>query len=389
VTPTARARTLPLWPAVVGGLVALVWWNAQPFREGGLHIRVKDLAFLPAPTLGRALCLGQCGSASKLRWIDSFSYFELQLDRRDDRLPGTGESAFKRLYDLLIALDPKWEIFYQHAAFNTEALTHRDDYALGFLLRGTTEIPHATALWRQLAAELYVNYQLEETHPEQMDSFLDQWAADEPTYDGKRLVWQWKLAMGRRRYHGIEQIGYWQDQLEAAQPGSPTAQFLERTMREQLTRYALGELRALADGWGRRHGYPPLTAHELLDLAVLGERYPDGQLPQWGPVALDEHGEPILRPDPYGFPFVLGSFQPTSVGLVRQLAENRLGALDVDITTLAVQKKRWPETLAQAQAMGLDLPPLPPGGTYRLAGHEVRIDWEQPPSAPWPLRSAR
>jgi hypothetical protein len=66
-------RASPLWPLIALGVAALAAWNAQPFRDRSMHVRAKDLSFLPSPVLGRALSLGKCGAAAKLRWIDSFA----------------------------------------------------------------------------------------------------------------------------------------------------------------------------------------------------------------------------------------------------------------------------------------------------------------------------
>jgi hypothetical protein len=373
-----------LWLAVLTLLGGLVWWNAQPFRERGLHIRTKDLSFVPSPILGRVLSLGQCGAASKLRWIDSFSYFELQLDRRDDRLAGSGESGFQRLYDLLIALDPDWRPFYQHAAFNVGSLMGRHDLALGYLLRGIMRRPHDTELWRQAASELVLNFRWEQTQPAAMEAFLDQWAEAESTENGRRLVWDWVSAMARRRHRGIEQLGYWQEQLALATPDSPSAQFIDRTIREQLARQCLDELSALIEIYRSGHAFGPLTLDDLLQHDLIATRYPNG-LPVYGPIIIS-HGVLTLRPDPFGFPFALVGGKPVSPGLDRFRADRRAATYVLDLADAAARDGRWPRNLAEVRAAGIYVADLPPGGAYRLVEHEIVIDWTPPPHPPWPLR---
>lgn len=377
------ARQIPCWPIVLALLAAAAWWNSQRFGEHGVVPRTKDLSFLPSPVMARLLSMGHPGSAAKLRWIDSFAYFELQLDSPDNTLSGTGDSKFRRLYDMLIELDPHFQLFYQHAAFNTGALENRHDIALGYLMRGLLELPHSTALWRQAATELYTNFRWEERHPAEMEAFLDQWEAAETTYVEKRQIWDWKSAMARRAYRGLDQIGYWQDQLAASTPGSPAAEYIERTMRDQLARFGVAELQALVDAYRSRHGIPPLLLAEALERDAVSARFPAG-LPPYGPLAIASD-QVVLRSDPYGFPYDLSAGTVASHGFERSRAERRLAHLTFKLADAAKRDGRWAETLEEAQKAGIEFPALPPGGTYRIVEHVVMIDWPPSPMQPWRL----
>lgn len=376
---SSRAQ-LPLWPLYLALGAGLVWWNTLPFRERGLYVRTKELSFLPDPLLGRAMAVGQCGAAAKLRWIDSFQYFALQLDRRDDRL-ANGESAFRRLYDLLIAQDPLFEPLYQHAAFNTGALSGRHDIALGYLLRGVTELPSSTVLWRQAAAELLVNFDLERRQPHVMEAFLDAWADSEGTENGRRLVWDWKAAMARRSARGVEQLPYWLDQYATAKPGSPTARFVESAIRDQLARHALALMSQLMEAHAAVRGYRPALLDELLTVEVLRHAWPRG-LPPYAPVVI-EGGRARLRPDPFGYPYLLADGEVTSLGVQRARAESRVPTSELQLAAAARDHGRWAKNATDAAGMGVTLPQLPLGADYRIVNDDIRIEWPAPPEEPW------
>ncbi len=370
------------WLAAAGLLGALVTWNASRFTPGLLTVRTKDLSYLPSPELARMLALGQAGAVSKLEWIDSFAYFELQLERKNDAVSGGGQ-GFDRLYAILTTLDPDYEPFYQHAAFNIGAVMNRHDRALGFLLLGLMELPHATALWRQAAVELLINYDYEAKHPELMEAFLTQWADSEPTANDKQLVWEWSAAMARRRYRGLDQLPYWQEQLARAQPGSSTAAFIELTMRDQLVRFCLTELQALADAYRAAHPQPPSAVADLLEPSLLADRYPKN-LPAWGPFTIED-GRLHLRCDPYGFPFEIRAGRVISRGHERERARRKLIGINIALTDLATTSGSWPTSIAAIAAAGLELSALPDGCAYVLKKHALEIDSDPPPRPPWPL----
>ena len=74
--------------------------------------------------------------------------------------------------DTLIALDPKFLPFYQHAVLNTGGIMTHYGAALGFALRCTHELPHDFSGWQMAAAELVTHFKWDERQPEAFDRFL-------------------------------------------------------------------------------------------------------------------------------------------------------------------------------------------------------------------------
>lgn len=366
--------------AIVAMLAGVVAWNGSRFLRAKPEIRTKDLSFLPAPELARALACGQRSSAAALRWIDSFAYFQLQMERKDDSVAGGTLGGFQRLYDLLIGLDPKFEPFYHHAALTTGGLTGRDNVALGYLLRGTQELPHESAVWRHAAALLVTAYDFEKRHPLHMQSFLQAWADAETTEDGKAQVWQWQAGLAKRRLTGLEQLPYWLDQLAGTQPGSSMDDFITRIVREQLTAFALAELEALRALHRQRHGAAPARLEELVAPDLLRERYATG-LPVWGPIA----PELRLRSDPYGFPWILDPDGVRSVGEARARHWKRLAMLNVQLAVKERQRGRRVDGIEDVRALGLEVPEPPPGGSHRVVEGRIGIAYDED-AEPWPLR---
>ncbi len=375
----AQWRVLPLWPLMVliGG--ALIGWNAYPLREHGMHVRMADLSFVPEPHLGRALCLGQCAAASKLTWISSFTYFELQCEKRDDTLSGSGDSGFARLYDLLLAEDPLYQPFYEYAAFNTGALLKRHNVALGFLERGILQMPHNPYLWRQIAAEYVASYNMEVRHADQMDDFLNAWAAAMTDDIQRRQVWDWKAAMDRRRHLGLTQLAYWQDQLKRFKESSAEGRYILTAIREELTRYCVDELQALADAHKAQLFMPATAIEDCADARLVATRYPNGP-PAYGPLRM-VGGRPQLRPDPYGYPFALHDGAVVSPGLMENVARNYLGVYRDRLAAAA--KGARIATIDQARAL-VEMMWLPPCARWAIsADGQLELQWDPPPQLPW------
>ncbi len=380
--PNPGARMLPLWPAMLAISSILVWWNQLPLHDRSMHTRTKDLSFVPDPVLSRMLCIGQCGAASKLQWIDSFAYFELQLERRDDTLMGSHQSGFQRLYDDLIAEDPYYEPFYEYGAFNVGGLLNRHDLALGLQLRGLLMLPQDPQLWRQAAAELYTSFSYEERQPALMDDFLQAWAAAMTDQVQQRQVWDWMAAMGRRQHLGTAQLSYWQSQRELFPPDSAEGRYIEAAMREELATYCVAELQALADAYRAHAMTPALELADCLDPQLVAARYPH-QLPPFGPLQLQADGTRILlRLDPYGYQFRMMGGHIISPGLQRNHLSQRLGFLRNDLDE--ARKQAPIPDLATAQRR-LPLPELPPEAHWTWQDHTLGLAWEEPPGAPWPL----
>ena len=200
--------------------------------------RTKPLDFLPSPAVARALSLGQPTAAAKLRWIDSFAYFQLQIERLDDRVAGGDpRGGFERLYDTLVSLDPAFLPFYQHAVTNTGGILRQHRVALSFIMRGLQQMPRETQLWRLASAELAVSFSWAQRNPAALDRWLAAWEAAEPDEVGKQFVRDWRRGLAFTSVEGLETLPYWLEQLRATKPGSPMGDYVEGTVRELLAQH--------------------------------------------------------------------------------------------------------------------------------------------------------
>jgi len=380
-------RSWPLNLLILALAGCLIAWNAAPLRNVTLHVRTSDLSFVPDPVLGRMLNVGQNGAASKLQWIDSFSYFELQLDKRNDTLRGSGQSGFERLYNQLTAEDPYYIPFYEHASFNIGALTGRHDLSLGFLLRGLSYMPHATTLWRQAAAELYASFEFDKYHPDEMNDFLDAWADNELDYVQRRQVWDWKNAMSRRHDMGLGQLTYWQEQVHLYPADSPGGRYIDNAMREEVAHYCIHELDALVAGFRARAVMVPLALSDVLEPQLVERRHPEG-MNVYLPYQVVDH-QLVLRDDPYGYPFYLIDGQTVSPGLQRHLFSAIPTVLLSNLNAyLALHPgTAYPRDLAEVRALGVTVPPLAPEAHYQFAPAQrtISLTWDPPPGQPWSL----
>lgn len=331
-----------------------VGWNARGLIGHERAVREKDLHFLPSPAVARVLASGHANSVSRLRWIDTFAYFQFQLDRKDDTIAGGG-SGFERLYDMLIGLDPRFEPYYQHAALCLGGVVGRHQQELAYLQRGTLELPHATALWRLAAAVLVTYFDWDEHQPRNLDRFLAAWADAETDDAARASVWQWQRSLARRRLAGLEQVPYWLERLHATSAGSPMSAYIEGVLREQLARYAVDELTAVAVA-RRAAGEPVERIEDLLDGPRLAARRLH---PQLGPVAT-VGGRMALRSDPFGHPYALQGDRVVSPGLAHLDFVKAVAGADRKLQSIAPDRG-WPEDLAGAAAAGIGLPEAPAG----------------------------
>lgn len=402
-------RGLGLGAVAIACATAVVGWNVARFIDAHPKIREKQLDFLPAPVVAELLCLGHRNSVAKLRWIDSFAYFELLIDRKDDRVEGGAAGGAKRLYDTLIALDPHFEPFYEHAALTTSGILGRHGEALGFLQAGTLAEPQRSELWRNAATQLKVFFHWQDNLPLAFDAFLASWEGAESSADGKRMVWDWKRQMGRRQFLDLEQLPYWLDQLKRAKPGTPSCDYIEATIREQLARFGVQELDALADIYRVAHGgtartitglwaglsvIDPLAApaadpqprslDALLAPRLVMARYPRG-LPTYGPLALMA-GRLTVRSDPFGLPWRLDDGRALSEGLERRDFDKLLASANYQLLEAARAQGHWPGSLADARAMGVPIPDPGRLGRIDLDGEALKVTWTTRAEPPWPLR---
>ena len=362
-------------------------WNASRFIDAQARIRTKDLAFLPAPAVAQALALGHTNTFAKLRWIDSFAYFQLQLDRKNDTVAVTGESAFERLYRMLVALDPHFVPFYEHAMLNLGGVLGKHGSTLNLLQTGLLALPHETTLWRLLAVELVTNFAAETRNPALLDATLQAWHAAETTDEGRQQVWDWSKAMARRQYKDLRQLRYWEEQLRLTAPNTPTRQFVIDTMREQVARYGEEQLALLLAEYKRQRLVSPVLVDELCAPDIVSRVWP--QLPPpYAPVVM--HGSRYeVRPDPYGYRYEMLGDAVVSPGWQIHRLKQRGDGLTANLEKLAKDAGAWPSSLAEATAAGLKLDPLPPSCRWKLEGKRIVLHIDPPPLPAWDPTPAR
>jgi hypothetical protein len=411
-----RAHTFFLMLTIALAAAILVGWNSSRFIGAKPVIRSKNLAFLPAPETAKLLVMGHSNTMAKLRWIDSFAYFQYQIDAKNDAVSGGG-SGFQRLYQTLIELDSKFQPFYEHAALNLSGILSQHWMALGFLQRGNLELPKSRELWRNTVTTLKVFFAYDVKHPEAFDAVLSEWEANEDLPEAKRMVWDWKKNFGAKAFDGLEQLPYWLDQLERTAANTPNGEFVDSVIRETLARYGEKELNALYATWRIARGGTPRTKKELvenlalinplqpipspepeiaqltdlLQPALLARRYSQG-LPAFGPlsyVAAQQRVE--LRSDPYGLAWTLSEGVIISPGLLRARFDKQLANASAQLLALAQKEGTWPATLSEATAMGLFVPTAPIGAgqvTVELRDRQLVARWAVEAQAAWPLRKS-
>lgn len=373
-----RRHLLSLAIALLG--LGLIGWNASRFIGAEAKIRTKDLSFLPSPVVGKVLALGHTNTVAKLRWIDSFSFFELQLDRKDDTLAGSGQSAFLRLYDLLVSLDGQFRPFYEHAVLNLGGVQGRHAETLAILNQGLLNNPHDPQLWRLLVVELYSFYQWEQRQPGAFDAILNAWHEAMQDEQQAQQVWDWKAAFGRRREPGLDQLPYWMTQLGGTQ-GSQR-EFILQTIREQIGRYGETKLTSLVQRYKSTQGHLPVRLEDVIRLDFVRAEWPHG-IPDLAPVR-GSMGQWLLQSDPYGWPYRLteaGTVQSDGVAIFR--FRGPLSAANTNLETTATKEGRWPSSVEEARAMGVKLPTPPAGGTWVLKEHTLEVRWPEAPGKPW------
>ena len=365
----------------------VIGWNASRFIGAEARIRTKDLAFLPAPAVAKVLALGHTNTVAKLRWIDSFAYFQLQLDRKDDTVAATGESAFERLYRMLVALDPHFVPFYEHAMLNLSGVLGKHGETLGLLQNGLLSLPHETALWRLLAVELVTYYSAETKNPQLIEGILQAWHAAETTDEKRQQVWDWAKAMARRQYKDLRQLSYWEEQLRLAAPNSPARQFIIETMREQVASYGEEQFVLLVAAYKKQRFITPMLVNELCAPEIVAQVWPH-RPPLYAPVVLRE-GRYELRPDPFGYRYELVGETVVSPGWQIHRLKQRGNGLTAELEKIAKQTGSWPSTLAEAQVAGLRLDPLPHSCRWRLDGKKIVLDSDPAPMPAWDPAAAR
>jgi len=384
-------RFLVLLIVVLGtGLLA---WNGARFIGTKAKARTKDLDFLPPPVVAQAMSCGQQTALAKLRWIDSFAYFQLQLERQDDTVPGKdGRGGFERLYDALIAMDPQYIPFYEHAVLNTGGVLKRHDAALSLLMRGLIARPRETSLWRLASAELATSFAWAKRHPALLDRWLNAWAEAEDEGIGRQAVIDWRRGLAFSSVDGLETLPYWLDQLRSTKPGTPTAAFVEGTVRELLAEHGTRELdrmhgtdapvQRIVGRWTGRLLWP--LSGVAPSQGMVRRRWPRGA-PVWAPVLWDGLNLE-LRSDPFGWPFEFSSGRVTSPGREIRRFMSACQPMRLALEAEAQRRGRPPRDPAEAGEWGFALPAPPYGGRWSFEQNLPDVVWPDPPDKPWPLR---
>jgi hypothetical protein len=79
----------------------------------------------------------------------------------------------------------------------------------------------------------------------------------------------------------------------------------------------------------------------------------------------------------------------TSPGRERAQVEKFVITATANLLDLAQKQGSWPQSLAEAEKLGLALPKVPADGTLRLDDRQVVVDWRVEAGAPWPLRQVQ
>lgn len=368
-------RGFVFWPVAVVLAVAILAWNGSRFIGTVPKPRAKDLDFLPSPLVARAMSLGQPTAVAKLRWIDSFAYFQLQVERQDDSTAGGDQrGGFERLYDTLISLDPLFEPFYQHAVTNTSGVLKQHRVGLGYVMRGLLLRPDNSALWRLASAELAISFGWATRNPMAMEQWLQSWRDAESSEAGKQEVRDWQRGLAFANIEGLEALPYWLEQLRSTQPGSAMGNYVEETVRELLAQHGSLVLAKVA--------LPPLPGGVIvLDPLAVARRWPRGA-PAWAPVAADG----ALRSDPYGWPWRWSGGQVVSPGQQQVRFRKMTQSLRLAVQAEAEKRGRAPRDVAEAKAWGFDLPEPFEGGTWVFDERLPDVRWPAAPKQPWILR---
>lgn len=383
---------LLLWLIAGGIATAVIGWNGARFMATRQQTRTKDLDFLPPPVVAQALSLGQQSALAKLRWIDSFAYFQLQLDRQDDRVAGADRrGGFERLYEALIAMDPWFLPFYEHAVLNTGGVMRQQQVALSFIMRGLSSMPRETALWRMASAELAVSFGLTKRLPAVLDRWLNAWSDHEDDADGRQRVLDWRRGLAFANSEGLETLPYWLEHLRATKPGTPVAEYVESTLRVLLADHGAKELEMVCGALVLPSRVNPIMAPALLpggrlrpDRRLVAIRWPR-QAPPWSAVRWDGT-ELAVRCDPFGYEWIWSGGRIVSPGREHMRFVQRVSAVRQALEAEANARGRSPRDAAEAAAWGVELPDPPFGGRWSFANRLPEVVWPEPPHQAWPLR---
>jgi len=285
----------------------LIGSNVSRFATAEPKIAMSEhLNFLPEPEVARALCLGHRNSVAKIRWIDSFKYFQYQIDHGSDKKFGRDPRlGFEKLYTLLIGLDNQFQNYYQHASLTLSGIMGSHEKALRFLVMGTENIPSKTIMWANLLSHLKVYFNLEETLPGTLESLLQAWADAMPTPDLRFAPDQWQASLARRLPRQLSQIDYWLARMSQSQAGNVEDRLIQNILLEQVTRWHISLLEAY------------LKAKDSTIITGLHINPLEWPTLARGPLGLINDAG-IITADPYGLPYIVDHSKVISLGLERE-----------------------------------------------------------------------
>lgn len=384
----------------------MLYWNASKLVGADPLPRMKDLEFVPSAQAMRVMSMGHTNTSAKLRWIDAFSYLQLQFEKRDDTLIGNSEEGgFDRLYDALIDLDPKFEPFYEFAIMSESLLDDRSGtLALRSAQRGCLELPHSMNLWRNLAAHIKAR---DGYNPHVLDGILTRWALMAPDERERYHIERWKSRLGVLDLKGLEQLDYWAQQIVANKPKTPLADMAVETLYQQLNRYCKNILQEVYDVQPtgsidsclrRQSWYHVYGKDDLLQLKNAMIVWGPLQLPAAISQRLEQRVQALetfstislqsvqLRTDPYGYPYRVVDDRIVSTGEQRFLFKRRIASYNMTLERMAVERGRWPADLDEVHAW-LNWKPLtaPSGGQVSWQHNNLRVEFSNE-AEPWPLR---
>ncbi len=390
--------------------LVLIVWNASALIGAKPLPRMKDLEFVPSPSVMRVMSLGHTNTVAKLRWIDAFSYLQLQFERRNDQLLGNEhEGGFDRLYNALIDLDPKFEPFYNFAIMSESLLDNPGTLAIRCAQRGCLEIPDSMNLWRNLAAHIK---SMENVNLHVLDGILSAWGRAAPDEHQRYHVQRWKSNLGIMELKGLHQLDYWSYEIAQQKDNSPIGKIADSTLRQQINNYNISLLQKLYDASDLPE---ELGINRCLDPQAWGKVFDnksgvsiEGALVLWGPILFSSEiigrmekafqtGEgkiPVdlkgaaFRTDPYGFPYTIKDKQVYSMGRERFEFQRKLTSYSFVLSRVAIEKKTWPKDLEEVWEW-LPVEPLvpPTSGTLRYEAHVIHVDYDdQQEYEEWPLK---
>lgn len=398
---------------ICGGV--LLTYNAQRLIGAPAIVRTKDLEFMPTATTYRLLSYGHTNTLAKLRWVDSFSYILLQIDKRDDALigfqHGEGAGGFERLYRALIELDPYFDSYYHYASLGASLGSDNKDLAIYIYQLGTHYLPDEMAMWQGLLASLktYKGYSLKA-----MNSVLAAWFDSTTDENTQRLVLRWKKFHEKQTYSGLENVYFWAQKISTHAANSVIGETIDATLRAKITEFHLEELNELAE----KMQQAPVDIQSIMNDQLLAQRFATtGTLPMtfavdyvlWGPFEFSQtvyaqlmnthsDGKRVLRcraadmrlnKDPYGFEYQIRDGKFMSLGLQRYQYESQVLAFNYHLGIRATDTGRWPKDTPEALEWIKDYYVSPPAGMHvHYARQQLSLSIDQDSTRVlWDLRT--